>query len=115
MVLLYRDLHGLEPLLELLKSDYPVVQELALRSLELCTQDAENREALRELDGLEKLVEFVGVKVGDILSCYVMMIMMIYYDIAVGNIKCLEDTDVCYPKIGRYSGVDFRAVIIDCL
>ena len=53
--------------MELLKSDYPVVQELALRSLELCTQDAENREALRELDGLEKLVEFVGVKVGDIL------------------------------------------------
>ena len=58
-----RELHGLEPLLELLKSEYPVIQELALRSLELCTQDGENREALREVEGLEKLVEFIGTKV----------------------------------------------------
>ncbi len=55
---LVKDTKGIESLLRLIKYDYPQVQELAFSALAKITQTAENREMLRELGGLEKLVEF---------------------------------------------------------
>ena len=51
-------------MLELLSSEYAVIQELGLRTLDNCMLDTQCRATFRELGGLEKVVEFIGNKVG---------------------------------------------------
>ena len=77
---LIRDLKGIDPILNLIRSEYPQIQELVFSSLTKITQNgkmvlidlltlkflnfvlfkAENRETVRELGGLDKLVDFLG-------------------------------------------------------
>lgn len=55
-----KDLNSFPPILELIKSEYPVIQRLALLALERSSHDVGNRAALRELDILTILVDIVG-------------------------------------------------------
>lgn len=55
---------GLQAMLELLSSEYAVIQELGLRTMDNCMLDTQCRATFRELGGLEKVVEFIGNKVG---------------------------------------------------
>jgi len=55
-----RETKGIESIMSLMKSEFPQIQELVFSSLTKITQNAENREAFRELNGLEKLVEFLA-------------------------------------------------------
>ena len=57
---LVREYKGIEPILNLMKSEFPQIQELVFSSLSKLTHNAENREAFRELGGLEKLVDFLS-------------------------------------------------------
>ncbi len=57
---LIRELKGIDPILNLIRSEYPQIQEIAFSALTKITQNAENRETLRELGGLDKLVDFLG-------------------------------------------------------
>lgn len=58
---LVRDAGGLPALLELLKSEYPVIQHLALVSLERVAAEATSRTELRELEAPSILVNLVGI------------------------------------------------------
>lgn len=51
------------PLLELLKSDYPIIQLLALKTLGTITVDKETRVMLRENQGLDHLFKILETKV----------------------------------------------------
>ena len=44
-------------MLDMTKSEYPVIQQLALEALAKITQDIENRDSLRELDALDHFVK----------------------------------------------------------
>ena len=57
------ELNGISLLLGQLRSEFPVIQELVLRTLERITADKEARVAFREEQGLEKLLEFLTTKV----------------------------------------------------
>ena len=79
---LIRDLKGIDPILNLIRSEYPQIQDIAFSALTKITQNckidllffcerilsdffgfhfkAENRETLRDLGGLDRLVEFLG-------------------------------------------------------
>lgn len=56
-------LNGLPPLLELLRSEFPVIQELALRTIENITIDSETRVAFRNVQGFDRILEILGTKV----------------------------------------------------
>ena len=56
-------------MLELLSSEYAVIQELGLRTVDNCMLDTQCRASFRELGGLEKVVEFIGNKVGSTEQC----------------------------------------------
>ncbi|XP_015752296.1 PREDICTED: armadillo repeat-containing protein 3-like [Acropora digitifera] len=73
----------LQPLLTLLTSEYAIIQQLSLESLIQITLDAENRAALRELEGLERLVEFVGKKEYDDLHVQALQVLS----------NCLQDVE----------------------
>lgn len=50
----------LRPLLELLKSDFPVIQHLALKMLQYITTDENTLITFREQQGLEKLMDILS-------------------------------------------------------
>lgn len=56
-------LNGIPQLLGQLHSEFPIIQELVLRTLECITTDKETRCTFREEQGLEKLLEFLTTKV----------------------------------------------------
>lgn len=58
------ELGGIPPLLELLKSEFPVIQHLALKTLHSVTTDKDTRETFREEQGFEKLVDILSNAVG---------------------------------------------------
>lgn len=53
-------LGGIQPLLELLNSDFPVIQHLALKTLEKVTTDENTLLTFREDKGLEKLMNILS-------------------------------------------------------
>lgn len=55
-----RELKGIEPIFNFLKSEYPQIQECAFNCLNKLTQDNENRQFIRDINGLEKLTEFLN-------------------------------------------------------
>ncbi|KAG9347730.1 hypothetical protein JZ751_003744 [Albula glossodonta] len=55
-----RELGGIPPLLQLLHSEFPVIQQLALRTLENITTEPGTRTAFREEQGLDRLLELLG-------------------------------------------------------
>lgn len=58
-------LGGIPPLLELLTSDFPVIQLLALNTLQIVTIDKEIRNTFREMQGFEKLMDILHNMVGE--------------------------------------------------
>ena len=67
-------------MLELLSSEYAIIQELALRTVDNCMLDTQCRATFRELGGLEKVVEFIGNKVGSTGWCIASVCM---YNMAI--------------------------------
>lgn len=57
------ELGGLPSLLELLKSDFPVIQHLALKTLKCVTVDKVAQQTFRKEQGLEKLMNLLDNKV----------------------------------------------------
>lgn len=51
------------PLLELLKSDFPAIQHLALKTLQNITTDEDTRNTFREEKGFEKLMDILSEEV----------------------------------------------------
>lgn len=51
---------AIRPLLELLNSDFPVIQHLALKTLENVTADESTLITFREVKGLEKLINVLS-------------------------------------------------------
>lgn len=62
------ELGGIPPLLELLKSDFPVIQHLALETLQNVTTDKDTRNTFREEQGFEKLMDILNNTVGVCVS-----------------------------------------------
>ena len=58
-----RELNGVPPLLELLRSEFPVIQQLSLRTLVVVTTDTDTRATFREEQGFDRLLEFLCNKV----------------------------------------------------
>lgn len=58
------ELAGIPPVLELLKSDFPVIQHLALKTLRSVTTDKDTCKAFREEQGFEKLMDILSNTVG---------------------------------------------------
>ena len=56
-------------MLELLSSEYAIIQELGLRTVDNCMLDTQCRATFRQLGGLEKVVEFIGNKVSSTDWC----------------------------------------------
>uniref|UniRef100_A0ACB8FV42 Uncharacterized protein n=1 Tax=Sphaerodactylus townsendi TaxID=933632 RepID=A0ACB8FV42_9SAUR len=78
-----RELNVIPPLLELLKSDYPIIQLLALKTLGVITIDRETRERLREHQGLDHLFRILETK--DFNDLHVEALGVVA--------NCLEDPD----------------------
>lgn len=53
-------LGAIRPLLELLQSDFPVIQSLALKTLQNVTTDEDTLVAFRDEQGLEKLMNILN-------------------------------------------------------
>ncbi|XP_014775215.1 armadillo repeat-containing protein 3 [Octopus bimaculoides] len=70
-----KDLNGFPPVLELLKSEYAIIQRLALLVLERCSHDVENRVILRELDIVNKMIYLIGHP--DWLDLHIMAVMVL--------------------------------------
>lgn len=58
------ELGGIPPLMELLNSDFPVIQQLTLKTLQNITNDKDTRNAFREERGFEKLMDILNNTVG---------------------------------------------------
>ncbi|VDQ01769.1 unnamed protein product [Trichobilharzia regenti] len=52
---------GLESLVELLTSEYPVIQDLVLKVFARATQDSLIRTALRDMNALDAFIEIIGI------------------------------------------------------
>lgn len=59
-------MNGLPPLLELLGSEFPIIQQFALRTLESITTDRDICTAFREQQGFARLLEILTNKVSSI-------------------------------------------------
>ena len=90
---------GLQAMLELLSSEYAIIQELALRTVDNCMLDTQCRATFRELGGLEKVVEFIGNKVGSTGRCMPSVCM---YNMAVPN-NCTETVETQCTIIDIYT------------
>lgn len=58
------ELGGIPPLLELLNSDFPVIQHLVLKTLQSVTIDKDTCNTFREEHGVEKLMDILNNTVG---------------------------------------------------
>jgi len=90
-----REAGGLPTLLELLESEYAIVQELALKTLISCMHDAGCRKAFVEGEGLAKLVAFIGNKdYGDLHVLAVSLLALCLEDagsmVALQRSGCLQ-------------------------
>ena len=58
-------------MLELLSSEYAIIQELGLKTIDNCMLNVKCRGVFREIGGLEKIVDFIGNKVHTFVHTYV--------------------------------------------
>ena len=58
-----QELNAIPPILDLLKSEYPIIQLLALKTLGVVTNDKESRAMLRENQGVDQLIKILETKV----------------------------------------------------
>uniref|UniRef100_A0A8B9NL45 Armadillo repeat containing 3 n=1 Tax=Accipiter nisus TaxID=211598 RepID=A0A8B9NL45_9AVES len=87
-----RALNVIPPLLELLKSEYPVIQLLALKTLEVISKDRETRIILGENKGLDCLLKILEINEFSDLHVEALAVL--------GN--CLED--VCTLQLIQQTG-----------
>lgn len=66
-------LGGIPPLLELLNSEFPVIQHLALKTLQNVTTDRDARNTFREKKGFEKLMDILNNVVGIWLRWHILI------------------------------------------
>ncbi|XP_061443062.1 armadillo repeat-containing protein 3 isoform X2 [Rhineura floridana] len=78
-----RELNVIPPLLDLLKSDYPIIQLLALKTLGIISIDRETRVMLREHQGLDHLFKILETKEFNDLHVEALGVVA----------NCLEDVD----------------------
>uniref|UniRef100_A0A674BCF4 Armadillo repeat containing 3 n=1 Tax=Salmo trutta TaxID=8032 RepID=A0A674BCF4_SALTR len=78
-----RELNGVPPLLELLRSEFPVIQQLSLRTLVIVTTDTDTRATFREEQGFDRLLEFLCNKEFSDLHVEALQVLS----------NCLEDRD----------------------
>lgn len=57
------ELNAIPPILELFKSEYPIIQLLALKTLGVITNDKESRAMLRDNQGMDHLIKILEAKV----------------------------------------------------
>lgn len=57
------ELNAIPSILELLKSEYPIIQLLALKTLGVITNDKESRAMLRDNQGMDHLIKILETKV----------------------------------------------------
>ena len=69
-------------MLNLIQSEFPQIQEAAFSALARITQNAENRVELREMGGLEKLVDFLATPEQKNMHIHCLNVLA----------NCLEDT-----------------------
>lgn len=58
-----QELNAIPSILELLKSEYPIIQLLALKTLGVITNDKESRAMLRDSQGMDLLIKILETKV----------------------------------------------------
>ena len=58
-----QELNAIPPILDLLKSEYPIIQLLALKTLGVITNDKECRAMLRDSQGVDHLIKILETKV----------------------------------------------------
>lgn len=58
-----QELNAVPPILDLLKSEYPIIQLLALKTLGVITNDKEARVMLRDNQGMDHLIKILETKV----------------------------------------------------
>lgn len=68
------ELGGIPPLLELLKSDFPVIQHLALKTLQFVTTDKDAQKTFREEQGFEKLMDVLHNVVS--MKCFTKVLIL---------------------------------------
>lgn len=59
----FQELNAIPSILELLKSEYPIIQLLALKTLGVITNDKELRAMLRDHQGVDHLIKILETKV----------------------------------------------------
>lgn len=57
------ELGGIPPILNLVTSDFPVIQHLALKTLQILTTDKDTCITFREVQGFEKLLDILNTAV----------------------------------------------------
>ncbi|GAB1601676.1 armadillo repeat-containing protein 3-like [Argonauta hians] len=55
-----KEIGGFPPVIDLLKSEYAIIQRLSLLVLERCSRDMDNRTILRELDVVNKMISMMS-------------------------------------------------------
>lgn len=81
---------GVPLILNLVMSDFPVIQHLALKTLQILTTDREICIAFREAQGFEKLMDILNNAVGAASNVAVILhICIIWYDSSSTWLKCL--------------------------
>ncbi|OBS65188.1 hypothetical protein A6R68_06272 [Neotoma lepida] len=63
-----QELNPIPPMLELLKSEYPIIQLLALKTLGVITCDKESRTMLKDNQGLDQLSKILEIKIVQLLK-----------------------------------------------
>lgn len=80
---------GISLILNLVMSDFPVIQHLALKTLHILTTDKENCITFREAQGFEKLMDILNNAVGVAGNVAVTLpIGIIWYDGNRTGLKC---------------------------
>lgn len=60
-----QELNAIPSILDLLKSEYPIIQLLALKTLGVITNDKEARAMLRDNQGVDHLIKVLETKVSN--------------------------------------------------
>ncbi|KAM6149036.1 LOW QUALITY PROTEIN: armadillo repeat-containing protein 3-like, partial [Erethizon dorsatum] len=78
-----QELNAIPPILDLLKSEYPIIQLLALKTLGVITHGKKSQAMLRDNQGLDHLIKILETKEFTDLHIEALLVMA----------NCLEDTD----------------------
>lgn len=110
------ELGGIPQLLELLNSEFPVIQHLALRTLQNVTTDKDTRNTFREEQGFEKLMDILSNAVGLCSrekTCFCCDTLIYASCCPVVLIKCNEEFEIIANVcIIKYKKVSFESALV---